>query len=1493
MKLKLLEVLRNSDNVKLLELVSQIDSDPSNYDLMKLKSELLLYAVQVGPLTINKFIVETGLADVNAQDADGNTALHLAAISNRNDVIEFLLSLPNINDCLYNKNLKQPIQCTTNVGTAQLMDYLRNKHIEQIASELRSGFESRNFELLDKLLTNPRDKELLDINGTDPVTGDTVLIEFVKKNDYDMVKFILDHGGDPFKRSLSGKLPEESTLDLDMKKIIEDSFAKQNIMDSTSHPQEGSPTCKGFLKKWTNFAGGYKLRWFVLDSEARLSYYKSPNDMNNTCRGLIHLAHAMLKVDSSENTKFEIIIQNPSDGSPVRWHLKAEHSTEAQKWIWVLQNAIRYAKDNLKKQRKSVMLSHILNEDLPVESSHHNSNQHSREYDDSEEQLRLPTSTLAGPRGSELSSVEHRPVNSIILDAHRASNEFKDLVRITDSEADLPLHIHTNNLKKKEIFKSMNMSPMENPVILKGNANDNDNDDNIDKAENDDNESKNNDNINSNHNLNVEDVRNTNIPENESFDSLRNQVGPVPDRTSQYNNNSNKPSSHDTPNTAESHHYHHNRTPSIASNSSERSKNSSLAKKLYKKPLKQLSKIGRKTRDSFVVDHEGREPKEHKSSRHSSSSAANLSHSNASHASFASNSSSISSPDLRGRNEFDTAYDSRVEIGDADDDEDDEDDEDDFSPSINQRNSANANTDLYVVRNQITIQLKTFKDFLDSSVHDDSISKGDLAEMSNGILATLNLLLNQEGDCINSKYNELVRRLEKQQKISSIWENSIKQLEYEIRERETKIVELEDKLRALKKSLRNSVSQLQHANSVYSTKGDQQLRGLPSEREHVSNATSAAALARQALTANMNKNIPPIPTSAPPFDAIKQQQEEKRALQQQQDLQQRFQTQDKAIHSMDLSKEPSYASQPTPFDPTLTEFLEESDDSEDEFFDAEDVVKDMSVLERRETLRNRRNKQSKSPNSEILSQPQQQQETLQRQSTAQGQTPAIPTELPPPIPHEMDSEEQPSDQSNGSPTGISKGAAVPIETAASSQQEELSVQPSEATAVNNDAIEKKEETPKPNFKPNTDSDGHYIVNKHDLTSEIQSNKYGKILDEQSFEGYEDPLRLSLAPEDNRPKMSLWGVLKSLVGKDMTKMTLPVTFNEPTSLLQRNVEVIEYSDLLDKAAAMESSTLRLVYVATFAASEYASTVGRIAKPFNPLLGETFEYARPDKGYRCFVEQVSHHPPISALVAESPCWSYYGESNVKTKFLGRSFDIKHLGTWFCEVYPDAGVECKNGQKSDKEVYSWRKVNNSVIGIIVGNPTIDNYGDMEIHNHMTGDYMKFNFKPRGWRASSAYEVKGEVFDSSGKLVYYVGGHWNSKIFCKPADDKNAERFLVWEAAPRKEMMFHLTNFAATLNAPQPHLLPKVACTDTRLRPDQRAMENGDYDLAAEEKNRVEEKQREARRQRELKGEVYQPTFFNRSKHPVTGEDYWEYKNLYWRERMEGKLKDYNDIF
>ena len=47
----------------------------------------------------------------------------------------------------------------------------------------------------------------------------------------------------------------------------------------------------------------------------------------------------------------------------------------------------------------------------------------------------------------------------------------------------------------------------------------------------------------------------------------------------------------------------------------------------------------------------------------------------------------------------------------------------------------------------------------------------------------------------------------------------------------------------------------------------------------------------------------------------------------------------------------------------------------------------------------------------------------------------------------------------------------------------------------------------------------------------------------------------------------------------------------------------------------------MYVAAFAVSAYASSYFRAgSKPFNPVLGETYECIREDKGFRFFSEQV---------------------------------------------------------------------------------------------------------------------------------------------------------------------------------------------------------------------------------------------------------------------------------
>ena len=110
----------------------------------------------------------------------------------------------------------------------------------------------------------------------------------------------------------------------------------------------------------------------------------------------------------------------------------------------------------------------------------------------------------------------------------------------------------------------------------------------------------------------------------------------------------------------------------------------------------------------------------------------------------------------------------------------------------------------------------------------------------------------------------------------------------------------------------------------------------------------------------------------------------------------------------------------------------------------------------------------------------------------------------------------------------------------------------------------------------------------------------RILDEPSVEAYKHLRKKLPIGKDDRPSVSLWAILKNNIGKDLTKISFPVSFNEPTSMLQRMAEDMEFSECLDVAAKCPDSTKRIAYVGAFAMSNYSSTIGRIAKPFNPML-----------------------------------------------------------------------------------------------------------------------------------------------------------------------------------------------------------------------------------------------------------------------------------------------------
>ena len=121
-------------------------------------------------------------------------------------------------------------------------------------------------------------------------------------------------------------------------------------------------------------------------------------------------------------------------------------------------------------------------------------------------------------------------------------------------------------------------------------------------------------------------------------------------------------------------------------------------------------------------------------------------------------------------------------------------------------------------------------------------------------------------------------------------------------------------------------------------------------------------------------------------------------------------------------------------------------------------------------------------------------------------------------------------------------------------------------------------------------------------------------------------------------------MRKAIGKDLSRVAMPVILNEPLGLLQKLCEEMEYSDLLDRASQTEDVYLRLVYVAAFIVSTYSSNYYRTGrKNFNPLLGETYECIREDRGWKFIAEQVSHHPPISVCTCIGPNFVFSQSKN----------------------------------------------------------------------------------------------------------------------------------------------------------------------------------------------------------------------------------------------------------
>ncbi|KAL7176467.1 hypothetical protein ACSBR2_029908 [Camellia fascicularis] len=374
------------------------------------------------------------------------------------------------------------------------------------------------------------------------------------------------------------------------------------------------------------------------------------------------------------------------------------------------------------------------------------------------------------------------------------------------------------------------------------------------------------------------------------------------------------------------------------------------------------------------------------------------------------------------------------------------------------------------------------------------------------------------------------------------------------------------------------------------------------------------------------------------------------------------------------------------------------------------------------------------------------------------------------------------------------------------------------------------------------------------------------------------------PVEKEKGVSLWSMIKDNIGKDLTKVCLPVYFNEPLSSLQKCFEDLEYSYLIDRAyewGKRGNSLMRILNVAAFAVSGYSSTEGRHCKPFNPLLGETYEADYPEKGLRFFSEKVSHHPMTVACHCEGTGWKFWGDSNLKSKFWGRSIQLDPVGVLTLEF-------------DDGEVFQWSKVTTSIYNLILGKLYCDHYGTMRIQGNRNYS-CKLKFKEQSIIDRNPHQVQGIVQDKNGKTVATLLGKWDEGMHYMNGDCSGkgkghdlSEAHLLWKRSrpPKFPTRYNLTRFAITLNELTPRLKEKLPPTDSRLRPDQRCLEKGEYDMANSEKLRLEQRQRQAHKMQES---GWKPRWFAKEK----GSDTYRYIGGYWDAREKRNWESCPDIF
>lgn len=431
--------------------------------------------------------------------------------------------------------------------------------------------------------------------------------------------------------------------------------------------------------------------------------------------------------------------------------------------------------------------------------------------------------------------------------------------------------------------------------------------------------------------------------------------------------------------------------------------------------------------------------------------------------------------------------------------------------------------------------------------------------------------------------------------------------------------------------------------------------------------------------------------------------------------------------------------------------------------------------------------------------------------------------------------------------------------------------------------------------------GHSTFSVDDLSDDdsissakLQSNEISEEKTDEDDDYYPLPITTSLKRRNDISSStcqppSLFSFLRKNIGKDLSTISMPVTSNEPLTILQRITEGFEFANLLNEAAHEINQDLKFLKISLFAVSclsSFRSKERNLRKPFNPILGETFEYVSDQHNYRLIGEKICHKPQMFAFSVESPDWEVSLTLNPEQKFWGKSIEIINKGS------------IKLVLKRTSEIFKWSQPSTVLKNIISGDRYSEPANSTLVITSSTGLKSTVEFKRQNSGGLFSSQQRSEdvhiiVTNSNNhniKSDYYCQGKWTDSIYLK--NFKNpAVNEKIWGGSkllPLEESKWGFTEFASNLNEITPIEKGFIPFTDSRNRPDLRNYENGNVASAETLKLQLEQRQREERQRLADANKSYKPSFFKK----INDLEYEFIKTKgvnYWDRR---KVHNWNDI-